>query len=119
LGGYLFFIFLPTSLFLRYYFYFYLQPFIYPITGIFTAKIGRSARKIKAVTTQTNFIKFKIFLKLYTCVRCLKFIVKPGEYDCQKCAHPARGQRCVWCAKNNHFCIKVRVNREQPEAGIS
>jgi len=110
LGGYLLFISLPTSLFLRYYFYPYLQSLIFII------KINRLARKIKAVTAQTNFIKFKIFLKFYIYVRCLKFIIKPGEYDCQKYVYPARGQRCAWCAKNNYFYIKVRVNREQPES---
>jgi len=117
LGGCL----LSVLSYLRRYFYVIITILIYnllfnPIISIFTAKMGRLARKTEAITAQANFIKSKIFLKLYTCVRYLKFIIKPGGYDCQKYVYPARGQKCAWCAKNNYFCIKIRVNCEQPES---
>jgi len=117
LGGYLLFIlFYPR----RHFHVITITPTHNPlfnfITGIFTARINRLARKTETATAQANFIKSKIFLKSYTCVRCLKFIIKPGGYDCQKYVYPARGQRCAWCTKNNYFYIKIRVNCEQPES---
>ena len=83
LSGYLLFIlFHPRRYFYVITIIFIYNPLFNPIISIFTVKIGRLTRKTKTATAQANFIKSKIFLKLYTCVRCLKSMVKPGGYDC-------------------------------------